>query len=182
MKKSTHEKLFSLALCGIFAALTAAGAQIAVSTPGGVNLTLQLFVIALYSFAMSTAEALKTTAAYIALGAVGLPVFTGFSGGPGVLVGPTGGFIWGFMLFSLLCSLRLRGRAEKIGRIALGLAGAALCHISGVAQYCLYNGGKTFAEGFLLVSAPFIAKDVVLTCAAYFASIPLEKTVQRFRG
>lgn len=178
-KKTVSERLFSIALCGLFAALTAAGAQIAIPTPGGVNFTLQLFVIALFSFALNTADALKTVAAYIALGAVGLPVFTGFSGGAAVLAGPTGGFIWGFLPFALLCSLKTRSRAP---RFALGLAGLAVCHLSGVAQYCLYKGSVSFAEGIALVSAPFIVKDILLTCAACGAGIPLEAAAARAKN
>ena len=176
------EKISSITLCGVFAALTAVGAQISMATPSGVNFTLQMFVIAIFSYALSPAEAVKTTAVYIALGAIGLPVFTNVAGGPAVLAGPTGGFIWGFLIYSLLCSVKPSSSHPRLISVGLGVLGTVICHLMGVIQYCLYKGDKSFAEGLLLVSLPFIVKDLVLTAAAYGISIPVKKMTDRARA
>ena len=58
--------------------------------------TLQMFAMAFAIVVLTPREALAAIAGYLALGAVGVPVFSGMRGGVGVLAGPTGGFIWGF--------------------------------------------------------------------------------------
>ena len=97
-----------------------------------------------------------------------------------MLAGPTGGFIWGFFLFALLCSVRPR-RESKIAKLALAFSGVALCHATGAAQYSLYKG-CAFTEGLLLVSAPFILKDLALTFVAFGASVPLQAALKRAKS
>lgn len=72
---------------------------------GPVPVTLQLLALSVIILLLSPREALAAVATYVALGAIGLPVFAGGSGGFGVLVGPTGGFLLGFVLGAPLGSL-----------------------------------------------------------------------------
>ena len=99
---------------------------------------------------------------YIVLGAVGLPVFSGFGSGIGVLFGPTGGFLWGFPVLAALCGLPLK---KKPAAIAAGIAGLALCHVFGILQYAAVTN-RSFAEAFFLVSMSFLLKDI-LSCLLY---------------
>ena len=64
---------------------------------GPVPFTLQTFAVAFAILALRPGEAVAATAGYLVLGAVGLPVFSGMRGGIGMLAGPTGGFLWGFL-------------------------------------------------------------------------------------
>ena len=90
-----------LALCGLMAALTAICAWIAIPIFGTV-ITLQTFAICLALLTLGGKWGCVTICVYLALGAVGLPVFSGFQGGIGSLMGPTGGYLWVFLLGGLV--------------------------------------------------------------------------------
>ena len=92
-----REKTIQIVLVGVFAAVLAVLSQISIPLPSGIPVTLQTFAVALCGYALGWKRGLLATAVYVALGLVGLPVFSGFSGGLGKLAGPTGGYILGFL-------------------------------------------------------------------------------------
>ena len=102
-----------IVLCGLSIALMAVSAWITVPF-GPIPFTLQTLAIMFVLFALTPKCALISIAGYLVLGAIGLPVFSSFKGGLAALLGPTGGFITGFLI---------------AGGIAL-LAGSALKHFS----------------------------------------------------
>ena len=99
-------KTYNLVSCGVMTALIAVLSQISIPLPSGVPITLQTFVIALAGFFLGSGFSAVSVAAFIVLGAVGLPVFSGFKGGLSVLTGLTGGFIFGFILLAVFCGLK----------------------------------------------------------------------------
>ncbi len=150
---------------GMFAAILAVLSQISLPMPSGVPVTLQTFAVALTGVVLAWKLGTVSTLIYILLGAVGVPVFSGFSGGVQVLVNYTGGFIWGFIVMALLCGIGIQ-RKNKVLGIALGLAGLAVCHLFGVIQFMVVLK-MGFAESFLLASMPYIIKDVISVVLAY---------------
>ena len=101
----TRSNTASLVLCGLFAALTAICSYITIPlgfTPVPINLaTLAVF---LAGGLLGKKYGTASIAVYVMMGAVGIPVFAGFQGGVGVLAGPTGGFIAGYIAAAFLCS------------------------------------------------------------------------------
>ena len=85
----------------IFAALTAIMAQIEVPLPI-VPISGQTLAVGLTATILGSRQGAVAMVGYAALGAVGLPVFAGFSGGAQVLIGPTGGYIFGFILTAFI--------------------------------------------------------------------------------
>jgi biotin transport system substrate-specific component len=162
----------SLALAGISTAITAVLAQISFPLPSGVPVTLQTLAVALCGYVLGFRLALASVAAYILLGAVGVPVFSSFMGGAGVLFGVTGGFIWGFLPFAALCGAGKR--LGKISGILVGLAGLITCHIPGIIQFSIITG-TPFARAVVLVSAPYFIKDAACVAAAYFLAAAINK-------
>ncbi len=150
---------------GMFAAILAVLSQISLPMPSGVPVTLQTFAVALTGVVLAWKLGTVSTLIYILLGAVGVPVFSGFSGGVQVLVNYTGGFIWGFIVMALLCGIGIQ-RKNKVLGMALGLAGLAVCHLFGVIQFMVVLK-MGFAESFLLASMPYIIKDVISVALAY---------------
>lgn len=63
----------------------------------GIPITFQTFIIAFTGYMLGSRNGVKATLIYILLGVVGLPVFSGFKGGVGVLLSITGGYIVGFI-------------------------------------------------------------------------------------
>ena len=93
-------KTLDIVYCGIFATITAILAQISIPLPGGVPLTLQTFAVSLAGILLGSKKGFISILVYVLMGAIGLPVFSGFSAGIGAIVGPTGGFILSFPIDS----------------------------------------------------------------------------------
>lgn len=140
-----RQKITTIVLCALFAAITAVLSQIAIPMPSGVPVTLQTFAIALCGFYLCTARATVSTVVYVLLGAVGVPVFSGFKGGIASIVGPTGGFIIGFIAMAAISGIPFRNMPDKLRvplRIAMGILGVAACHICGFVQYARRRQGS----------------------------------------
>lgn len=150
---------------GMFAAVLAVLSQIAVPMPVGVPLTLQTFAVALTGAVLGWRLSLASTAVWVLLGAVGVPVFANFSGGVRVLVGYTGGFIWGFFFMAALCGIGSAMKNKPFG-LEAGFLGLLICHVFGVLQYS-FVAGVGFWQSALLVSVPYLIKDVVSIVLAF---------------
>ena len=82
--------------CRIGAAVALLAVSAMVTVPlGPVPFTLQTLVLAMLPAILGGRGAVAAVGLYLLAGALGLPVFSGFSGGVGQLLGPTGGFLWG---------------------------------------------------------------------------------------
>lgn len=152
-------KLFSareLCCIALFAAVIALSSWIAV--PAAVPFTMQTFAV---FFAVGTLGTKCGTAAvitYILLGAVGLPVFSGFRSGAGVLFSPTGGYIIGFVLAAIVSgALCARFGKKLLPRMLCMLAGLALCYVFGSVWFALVHGVnvKTALVSCVLPFVPF---------------------------
>lgn len=145
-KKSQRKKQWSirqLCSCGLFTAWIAVLAQITIPTPLGIPFTLQTFAITLTAILLGARLSSLTCTIYLLLGAAGLPVFSGFSGGLGRFAGPTGGFLLTFPLMAFLIGLGAERR--RLFRFAYPLAlffGALLNHLGGVLVFHLVTGSE----------------------------------------
>ncbi len=164
------KKTKALIYAAFFAALTAVCSQISIPLATGVPVTLQTFSVALTALFLGSKWGAAAVGVYIALGAAGLPVFSGFSGGVGALFGLTGGFIIGFLPMAALAGA---GR-NPAARIAFSLLGLLCCHMMGAVQFSLLTH-RGFFESAALVSLPYLLKDILSILAAYFAAAGLHK-------
>ena len=114
--------------CALFAALLTISAWLSVNT-GGMVFSLQSFAVFLALMALGGKWGAVCVAVYLALGAVGLPVFTGFQGGIGAFFDLFAGYRWGFLAAALLY-WALENRLPQWLNMALGMA---LCYLCGVA-------------------------------------------------
>ena len=151
----------SLVLAGLLTALTALLSMISIPL-GASAVTLQTFAVALAGYLLAPRRAVLSVGAYLLLGACGLPVFSQFQGGPGVLLGPTGGFLWGFPLMALCCSL---GAGKPRMRTAAGLIGLLIVYLTGTVQLS-WAAQISLKQAALTGIVPFAAKDAVSVWAA----------------
>lgn len=86
----------AIAYVALTIAIMAVSAWITVPL-GPIPFTLQMFAFTFAIVVLRPSEAMAATVGYLALGAIGVPVFSGMRGGIGVLMGPTGGFLWGYI-------------------------------------------------------------------------------------
>ena len=166
MNKSKNKKL---AISALFTAIIAATAWISVPTPFGVNFTLQIFGVCLAK------GGLAATAVYIALGSVGLPVFSSFTGGIGILLGTSGGFLWGFLPLAALCGITINASQKPLKHLIMVIA-VLICHLIGVIQFCFVSG-VTILPGFISVSLPFLVKDLIMIFLADFTANKIKKRI-----
>ena len=170
-------KLTRIAMTAVFTALLACLSQIAVPLPFGISLTLQTFAVAVCGYCLGPLYGTLSIVVYIALGAAGAPIFSSFRGGFTVLLGLSGGFIFGFLAMALLCGLAYD--KKPLFKIILSLAGLLICHIAGVIQY-KFISGNSFLYSFLTVSLPFILKDIISVACAYFIAGKLNSSMKYY--
>lgn len=157
----------------IFVALIAISAQIAIPMPHGVSMTMQTFAVALCGFCLPVVQAAAACVVYILLGAIGIPIFSSFSGGPGILFGKSGGYILGFVFISTFCSLSEKAHSLNVQRY-LFILGVVLCHILGLIYLSLYAGVQS-SELFAVICCPYLIKDIALLFVAKYFSLKLRK-------
>ena len=165
MKENAKKRTLKLITAALFTAITAVLSQTAIPTPFDVPLTLQTFAVALCGYVLGVKWSLASIAAYILLGTVGVPVFSGFRGGVQVL--------FGFLFLTGLCGVGVLIK-NKYLKILPGFAGLAICHIWGSLQYALIYKMK-FVPAFLLVSAPYLIKDIISVAAAFLLAVYIKK-------
>lgn len=156
-----------IVLTGMFTAVLAVMSQIQIPLPSGVPLTLQTFAVALTGFVLGLKYGSMTALVYVIAGIVGLPVFSGFKGGFASLTGPTGGFILGFLGLAACCGYSRR--KSKMSRWLLIFAGILVCHLTGSIHFMFLMRIK-FTKAVMLVSLPYLWKDVISVILAYGAA------------
>ena len=114
---------------------------------------------------------------YLLLGAVGVPVFAGFSAGLPHLFGPAGGFLWGYLPCVIVAGLLCRG--DRMGVLPLSLAaGTAILYAVGVAWYMVQTGVDLAAA--LLICVMFtLPGEAIKIAVATALIIPLRGRVER---
>ena len=145
-KTAAGSRTRSIAFVALTVAITAVSAWVTVPL-GPVPFTLQIFAVAFMVLVLQPKEAVAAVTAYLVLGAVGVPVFSGMRGGIGVLAGATGGFLWGYLLgvglavavrFGLKAVLARDGQAKGARAFAIdfltGLVFLAVAYVCGWAQ------------------------------------------------
>ena len=135
-----------------------------ISIPLAVPFTLQVLGVFLALRLLGGKNGTLSILLYIALGAVGLPVFSNFGAGIAVLIGPTGGYILGFVLMgALYWALDKRLNSWLLQEAAL-LAGLVLCYAFGTAWFTLLMNSRgkeiSFLAGLSTCVFPFILPDL----------------------
>jgi biotin transport system substrate-specific component len=156
-----------LGLAIIGAAAVALAAQVSVPMIP-VSMTLQTLAVLLVGAAYGARLGTATLALYALEGALGLPVFANFQGGYQVIAGPTGGYIFGFILAAgLVGYLAERGwAANPVRLMAASLAGAAILYVPGLLWLVQFTGvEKVLALGLY----PFLLGDAIKAVLAALA-------------
>ena len=156
-------RVVDLTYMAVGAALTAVCSWI--SIPSTVPFTLQTFAVFCVLSLLGGKRGTVSIVIYILLGAVGMPVFAGFTGGIGILLGTTGGYIIGFILMGLLFWLaeRFFGSALPV-RIVSMLAGLLVCYAFGTGWflwvYARQSGAIGIGTALSWCVLPFILPDL----------------------
>lgn len=178
-----HKTIADMALIAMFAVIIAACSWI--SIPMTVPFTLQTFGVFCALGMLGGKRGTVSVLVYILLGVVGVPVFSGFKGGVGTLLGTTGGYIIGFLLSALVYWLitSLAGKKTIIMILAM-LAGLLCCYAFGTVWFMLVYAQKSGAIGIMTALGwcvfPFIIPDILKILLAVLISKRVTKQVKFF--
>ena len=133
-----------------------------ISIPTTIPFTLQTLAVFLCTFMLKPIDSLISVLLYILIGAIGVPVFAGFKSGFGVLAGPTGGYIIGFILMTLIPFILKN-------KIASGIIGLIICYLFGSIWFLLFNQSNITSLWKVLTICvfPFVLPDGVKLALAY---------------
>ena len=153
-----------IALIALFAAIMAVCSWIMI--PATVPFTMQTFGVFLAVGLLGGKRGTISIIVYLLLGAVGLPVFSGFTGGIGHILGPTGGYMIGFIFTALIMWLfeRLLGKGTRALAVSMAL-GLVICYAFGTAWFISVYTKNTGEIGLMTALGwcvfPYIIPDVI---------------------
>ena len=150
-----------IVLIGLMTAVTCILGPLTIPLPfSPVPISLTNFAIFLAVFILGMKDATISFIIYLLLGAVGVPVFSAFSGGLGKLVGPTGGYLFGFIFLALIMGFFMEHFDRKIVPTIIGMIiGMAVCYIFGTVWLAKLMS-LSFNEALALGVLPYLAGDV----------------------
>ncbi|MBP5444830.1 MAG: biotin transporter BioY [Acholeplasmatales bacterium] len=140
-----------------------------ISIPTTVPFTLQTMAIFLCMFMLKPVDSLISVLIYITIGIIGIPVFSNFKSGIGVIAGPTGGYILGFILMTLVPFIIKN-------KIASAIIGLIICYTFGSIWFLFFNQSNITSIWKVLTICvlPFIIPDGVKLALAYILSLRLK--------
>lgn len=139
-----------------------------ITVPFTVPFTLQLFAIYLVLMLIGGRNGTIAIAVYLLLGAVGVPVFSGFKGGFGVLVGMTGGYLFGMLLIGLCYWLMTALWGKKLWiELTAFVIGLVLCYLFGTVWFSVVNGKQGFWASVMICVVPFLLPDAAKIALAF---------------
>ena len=181
MKKFTVKQIV---LCAMFAALCCATAPISIPLPSGVPVTLQTAAIFLTALLLGPLYGFISVLVYVLLGAVGLPVFAGLSGGLGSLAGMSGGFIMSWPFATILSGFiyfkfgrNIKGFKKYAVMVIAMLLGSVVIYTIGLAQF-MFLTGMSLPASIMACMVPFIPGDLLKMALVAIITPSLEKALK----
>ncbi|MDD3031486.1 MAG: biotin transporter BioY [Atribacterota bacterium] len=166
--------IHNMTVISMFSALTVIGAFLSIPF-SPVPISLQSLFVLLSGMVLGSKNGAISQLLYIFLGAIGLPVFSGFKGGLGILFGPTGGFLFGFVVSSYIVG-KIIENYRKINILyyfITGLLGALIYYLIGIPQLSLITqiGIK---ESIMVGVMPFLIGDILKVLIASIIAVRIK--------
>lgn len=184
MHTMTHEKLLRMTTAAIFAAILCVLSPIAIPLSGPIPFAMQIFAVMLCAVTLDWGTAQLAVLVYLGLGLF-LPIFSGGNTGLSAIPGPTGGYIWSYLLMVPVIALFRRIPVKKRGLeylLAFGgcVAGMALCYLCGTVQFSLVSG-NSFGKSLSVCVVPFIGFDLLKAAAAAVLGVEMRHILRRLQ-
>ena len=139
---------------------------------------MQLFAVFFVLTVLGGRNGTIAIAVYLLLGSIGIPVFSGFKGGFGVLIGMTGGYLVGMLLIGLVYWLMTKLLKPSVWTELIAFAiGLLLCYAFGTLWFSTLNGEKSFYASLAVCVVPFILPDILKLALAYFVGRKLRPLI-----
>ena len=190
MTAKTKFNTRQITLCAVMAAVMCVLAPISIPI-GPISITGGTLAVFLTAYLLGPWRGLAATAAYLLAGFVGLPVFSNFMGGAGRLIGPTGGYLVGYLPMMLLAGLAAeyalrhfseRGEKGQVLALAITFLGmvlaTAVLYAFGTAWYCV-QAGVDIQTALDFCVLPFIPFDLIKMVLALLTGVPVRRRLER---
>lgn len=176
-----ENRIYSMILISLFSTLMCVGAW--VHFPFAVPVTMQTFVAMCSLGILGSRKTFYMLLIYIMLGSVGLPVFSGFTGGIGALTGPTAGFIWGFLAGVPVFYAVEKYTVKKPYRLYIGYILYIIIHYIPGALWYTYSTAEDISISSVLAASsvtvfPFVIPDAAKTFLAVFTVRRIKKVLE----
>jgi biotin transport system substrate-specific component len=166
-----------ITLVGMCAALMAIFSQLSIPLPfTSVPVTLQVFGLVILAVIVGAKIGTLALIIYVIIGTIGLPVFANFHSGFGVLVGPTGGYIIGFIIMAFLIGYA-SSKQNKILLFITSYIGVIIDLVLGTIQLKIVTG-MTIQAALIAGLYPFILKDFIIVAIAVTIGLKVKKNVE----
>lgn len=178
METKTKSNIYPLAMTAMMAAVISAVSPFAVPI-GPISLSLCTLLLYMTPYILGWQRGALATLVFILLGMVGMPVFTGFQGGIGKVLGPTGGYIAGYIPLVIITGLAIRFFPRNRVFQFLGMiAATAVLYTLGTAWFCVQSQSD-LQRALGLCVLPFIPGDLIKMVIAMAAGPELRKQLVR---
>lgn len=168
-----------IALIGLMAAVTCVLGPLSIPLPfSPVPISLTNLAVYFTIYVIGMKYGTISYFIYLLLGFVGVPVFSGFTSGPAKLLGPTGGYLIGFIFMALICGFFVDKWPAKIYLHFIGMViGTAVCYLFGTA-WLAYQGNYSFYAALWAGVIPFIPGDLVKIIIAMLIGPQIRKRLK----
>lgn len=171
-------KTKDITTCALMAAIMCILCPISIPI-GPIPISLQIFVFLLSAYILGTKYSLISFLVYLILGAAGLPVFSGFQGGLGKLVGPTGGYIVGFAFTVLIAGIIIEKTNRKPVFAFIGmLLGTVAAYFLGTVWFII-QAKCEIGYALSVCVIPFIPFDLAKMIVAIWIGIPVRRALEK---
>lgn len=145
---------------------------------GPIPISLATFGLYLTVIVLGRKRAVMVCLLYLLIGFIGLPVYSGFMGGPSRLFGPTGGYLIGYLLLTMIAGFFVDNFPQNRYLCGLGLIiGTGFCYLLGTI-WLAYQMKITFLEAFVLGVAPFLIGDIVKILTAIWIGMMIKRRMK----
>ena len=158
---SNHYSTLQLVMTALMAALICLLAPLSIPLPGSlVPISLGTFAVYLTASLLRFRRGAVSVLLYLVLGLVGLPVFSGYSSGAGVLLGPTGGFLIGYIPLVIICGICFKKGNPRWAMILGAVLATLVLYIIGTA-WLMFTARLTLPAALMTGMIPFIPGDLL---------------------
>ena len=175
---SASEKTKSMVLTALMAAIICIMGPLSIQIPvSPVPISLVNLAIYFSCYILGMKRGTISLLLYLLIGFVGVPVFAGFTAGAGKLLGPTGGYLVGYIFIALICGYAFEHGKGRVTDLIGMLLGTAACYLFGTA-WLAYQAGLDFHAALAAGVIPFIPGDLAKILIALIAAPMLVKRLK----
>ena len=179
--EAEHKPYFTtkrMALIGVMTAVTCILGPFSIPLPfSPVPISFTNLAIYLAAYVLGMKACTVSYLIYMLLGMVGVPVFSGFTGGPAKLAGPTGGYIIGFIVMAVIAGLVIDNCHKPLIQLVGMIAGTIVCYLFGTVWFCIV-ADSTFKAALGICVIPFIPADLIKMIIAMIIGPMIKKRIR----